>query len=134
MSPTIRIDEEVYKWLQTQAMPFEDTPNSVLRRIADLDKKLPITNKYKGGNDKMDKVDGKTLNELWKVGARHSLYHKDGCWYNNLTDFPGALFDPNGYILFNSEADYLKCPYLKITQETNVPGGISTIPGYVNKR
>jgi len=36
--PTIRIDEEVYAWLQTQARPFEDTPNTVLRRIASLDK------------------------------------------------------------------------------------------------
>jgi hypothetical protein len=35
--PTIRIDEEVYSWLQNQARPFEDTPNTVLRRIAKLD-------------------------------------------------------------------------------------------------
>lgn len=35
--PTIRIDEEVYAWLQNLACPFEDTPNSVLRRIAKLD-------------------------------------------------------------------------------------------------
>lgn len=37
MAPTIRIDEQVYGWLQSQARPFEDTPNSVLRRIAKLD-------------------------------------------------------------------------------------------------
>ena len=35
--PTIRIDEEVYAWLQTQAHPFKDTPNTALRRIAKLD-------------------------------------------------------------------------------------------------
>lgn len=35
--PTIRIDEEVYEWLQKMARPFEDTPNSVLRRVAGLD-------------------------------------------------------------------------------------------------
>jgi hypothetical protein len=35
--PTIRIDNEVYSWLQKQARPFEDTPNTVLRRIANLD-------------------------------------------------------------------------------------------------
>jgi len=35
--PTIRIDDEVYLWLQGQAKPFEDTPNTVLRRIAGLD-------------------------------------------------------------------------------------------------
>lgn len=37
MAPTIRIDDEVYSWLQGQARPFDDTPNSVLRRLARLD-------------------------------------------------------------------------------------------------
>lgn len=40
MAPTIRIDDEVYKWLQSQAVPFEDNPNSVLRRLAGLDRKI----------------------------------------------------------------------------------------------
>lgn len=35
--PTIRIDDEIYDWLQKMARPFEDTPNSVLRRVAGLD-------------------------------------------------------------------------------------------------
>jgi len=35
--PTIRIDDEVYEWLQKMARPFEDTPNTVLRRVAGLD-------------------------------------------------------------------------------------------------
>jgi hypothetical protein len=30
--PTIRVDEDVYVWLQQRAKPFVDTPNSVLRR------------------------------------------------------------------------------------------------------
>ncbi len=36
MAPTIRIDDEVYAWLQQQAKPFEDTPNTVLRRFAGI--------------------------------------------------------------------------------------------------
>jgi hypothetical protein len=32
----IEVDEQVYEWLRSQAVPFEDTPNSVLRRIAGL--------------------------------------------------------------------------------------------------
>lgn len=35
--PTIRIDDEVYAWLQGQARAFEDTPNSVLRKLAKLE-------------------------------------------------------------------------------------------------
>jgi hypothetical protein len=43
MMPTIRIDDEVYDWLQKQATrPFEDTPNSVLRRIAGIEKESQI--------------------------------------------------------------------------------------------
>jgi hypothetical protein len=41
MSPTIRIDDEVYGWLKEQAEPFDDTPNSVLRRVAGLDAQAP---------------------------------------------------------------------------------------------
>lgn len=152
MAPIIRIDKEVYSWLQKQARPFEDTPNSVLRRIAGLTDALvendevqesatnPPLLQLKGKAmykqpevkrvpSRMTK--GEVLNVKWNVGARHALYHKDGHWFNNLQFFPGALFDPNGYILFKSKEDYLKCPYLKIGKETNVIKTISAIPGYV---
>ena len=33
MSPVIRIDDQVYAALKERAEPFEDTPNSVLRRL-----------------------------------------------------------------------------------------------------
>lgn len=42
--PTIRIDDEVYAWLQNLARPFEDTPNSVLRRIAKLNEAPQMEN------------------------------------------------------------------------------------------
>ncbi len=77
---------------------------------------------------------GVKLNEEWGVGARHALFHKDGTWYNNLGKFPGALFEPDGYILFRTEKDYLESPYVKVGKETNIPKGISSIPGYVSKR
>lgn len=35
--PSIRVDDEVWGWLQGQARPLEDTPNSVLRRVAGLE-------------------------------------------------------------------------------------------------
>ncbi len=41
--PTIRIDDDVYAWLQKHAQPFEDTPNSVLRRIAGLNSPVTVT-------------------------------------------------------------------------------------------
>jgi negative regulator of replication initiation len=39
--PTIRVDEGVWAWLKEHARPLEDTPNSVLRRIAGLDAEPP---------------------------------------------------------------------------------------------
>ena len=39
MSPTIRVDDEVYALLQQRAEAFVDTPNTVLRRILDLEPK-----------------------------------------------------------------------------------------------
>jgi len=56
MPPTIRIDEEVYGWLQAQARPFEDTPNSVLRRISGLGapeaKEPQVREVHQGRNEK----------------------------------------------------------------------------------
>ena len=155
MSPTIRIDDEVYSWLQKNARPFEDTPNSVLRRLAGLNdsKRLrefqvsePIKQNPVGAQEpqKLSRKNikhqaplrmtkGVRLNEEWKVGARHALYHRDGFFYENLEYFPGALFDPNGYVLFKSKEDYLNCPYLQIGVKTNVPKRIASMPGYVRK-
>lgn len=76
-------------------------------------------------------LSGKLLNDLWRVGAKHALYREDGKWYHHLTEFPGALFDANGYIVFQTERDYLECPYLQLGQDLNIPSGISSIPGYV---
>jgi len=35
--PTIRIDQDVWTFLQSKAKPFEDSPNDVLRRELGLD-------------------------------------------------------------------------------------------------
>ena len=73
---------------------------------------------------------GKNLNSLWNVRAKHALYYKDGNWYQVLTRFPGALFDPHGYILFRTSEEFEKCPSLNIGTKVNVIGKISEIPGY----
>jgi 5-methylcytosine-specific restriction protein A len=82
----------------------------------------------------MSSREGERLNREWRVNARHALYHKDGTWYHVLTSFPGALFDPHGYILFRTESEFLNCRYLSIGEEVNVHGHISRIPGYVRVR
>jgi hypothetical protein len=77
---------------------------------------------------------GKKLNEEWGVGAQHSLYREDGEWYHRLERFPAALFDAHGYVLFEDEQAYRRCPGLLIGKEKNwlhVPAGISSLSSYV---
>lgn len=79
---------------------------------------------------------GARLNEEWKIGARHVLYRKSGNFYMPLNEFPGALCDENGYILFKTEAEYRSADpaYLQIGVRVSVPNGISKIPGYVRMK
>ena len=76
-------------------------------------------------------MNGATLNRDWNVNARHALFSNTGNWYHRLTRFPGALFDPKGYILFETEEKYLACASLNINQDIWVPHGIASAPGYV---
>lgn len=73
---------------------------------------------------------GRRLNELWNIGASHALYHREGTWFNRLERFPGALCDPNGYVLFVTKAAYENSPNVHVGEQTNVPGGIHTLSGY----
>lgn len=77
----------------------------------------------------------KILAKEWTVSVRHSLYGKNGKWYHHLNDFPAALFDFNGFVIFPTKASYVESPYLKHGVELNVRGaGISEMPGYVRMR
>jgi len=141
MMPTIRVDDEVYAWLQKQARPFEDSPNSVLRRVAGIGGPASNAAAAKKGSKtvslaagKGERLSGRKLNDIWGVGAKHPLYHREGCWYENLDRFPGALFDPNGYVIFATENAYRTSRHLQIAQKTNVPNGIASIPGYVRMK
>ena len=142
MCPTIRIDDEVYRWLQEQAVPFDDTPNSVLRRLAKFDQKQTTVSlepairrgatgrgkDYSGRRSAL--ATGPQLIQKWKIPVRQARFHRDGTWFEQLTRFPAALCDPNGHVVFESEEDYRSCPQLKLGKQVNVTGGISSIPGY----
>ena len=136
MTHVIRIDDDVWNWLKQNARPLEDTPNSVLRRIAGLDNRK-ITRQYIGKKQYMSKKRtnyGRNLKIEWNIPAQHVLYHKDGNYYNHLNKFPGALCDPYGYVIFDTEIDYNNSHYLQHGKQLHVPGGISSLPGYVKKR
>jgi lysyl-tRNA synthetase, class I len=85
---------------------------------------------------KVTGLSGRKLNQEWGVGASHALYSKDGDWYHKLTRFPGAYFDPEGYILFDTRESYESCSGLSIgtTDSVHVPTQIAQLPGYVRRR
>lgn len=153
MTHVIRIDDEVWTWLKQNARPLEDTPNSVLRRIAGLDQPYSelsrdaqansrpprgaghkAVSRIPGLGAKQRTNSGQRLKEEWKIPAQHVLYHKDGNYYNHLLRFPGALCDPRGYVLFKTGQEYHKSPYLQHGQQLHVPNGISSMPGYVRMK
>jgi hypothetical protein len=74
---------------------------------------------------------GENLKRQWGIPAIQVRDHKDGKWFMPLERFPGALCDPNGYVVFQSEREYTSSSYLEIGQRVNVPGGVSKVPGYV---
>jgi hypothetical protein len=80
---------------------------------------------------------GRRVQERWKIPAVQTRYHREGDFYMPLDRFPGALADPNGYILFSTEQQYLNyCRYINfrgspVNPRIGVPAGISSMPGYV---
>lgn len=84
----------------------------------------------------MKKKTGTTLAEFYKIPVKSASYHNNGNWFWNLERFPGAFFDDNGYVLFQTERDYAECVYLSIgPRNTGVRGkdagmSIADIPGY----
>jgi hypothetical protein len=73
---------------------------------------------------------GRALNVKWNIGAQHCLYHQFGKWYMPLKRFPGALCDPNGYVLFNTTQEYQDCTWLRSGVRVEVMGLISQMPEY----
>lgn len=70
----------------------------------------------------------------WQIPAKQVRYHKDGAWFMPLESFPGALCDPNGYLLFASKKEYESSRYLSIGNRINVRPGVSRVPGYIRAR
>lgn len=74
---------------------------------------------------------GRRLLREWKIPARQAFYHRGGRFYMPLSQFPGALCDPHGYVVFISREDYERSPNLSIGPRLNIRHGvISDMSGY----
>jgi hypothetical protein len=145
--PILRVDDEVWKWLQGQGRPFEDTPNSVLRRVAGLDQTTASNHKSAATgtlateakvsrdsspnrNTLSKRVTGEQLNHKYRLGARHALYHKDGTFYERLTSFPGVLCDTKGFVRYEDAQQFQRDSRLNIGEKVNVHQSIASHPRY----
>lgn len=77
---------------------------------------------------------GARLQKLWQIPAKQVRYHKDGVWFMPLEQFPGALCDPDGYVVFATQWEYESSRHLSIGNRVNVKFGVSRVPGYVRAR
>ena len=154
--PVLRVDDEVWEWLKKQARPLEDTPNSVLRRVAAIDPPLgapahdvatalPAHDAAAGSPTDREngvsrpstlavtprlakRLTGEGLNRAFRIGARHALYHKDGTFFERLVRFPGILCDSGGFVRFEDEEQFLGDQRLSIGEKVNVPRALSSHP------
>jgi len=83
---------------------------------------------------------GKRLQREWRIPVKQTHYHYQGTFYMPLTEFPAALADRNGYVIFNTEQELRKRPDAKLRSlgtpnpRLGVKDGISTLSAYVRKR
>ena len=156
MTPVVRVDTEVWEWLKTLARPLEDTPNSVLRRVAGIDPALPPLAREanpahpvrrpvpapRHSREPVEepatapvirqakRVTGEWLNRTFHLEARHALYHKQGTLFERLTQFPGILCDSKGFVRYDTERQFTEDDALQIGDKVNVPRGLSAHPRY----
>ncbi len=73
MSPTIRVDDEVFEALQSRATAFVDTPNDVLRRLLELRNAHP-----ESGRQVRAPVGSATLNRTYRPFILKALHRTGG--------------------------------------------------------
>ena len=54
---------------------------------------------------------GETLILEHGLSCAKGYYSKDGRFYNQISHFPVALFDPNGYVIIYSETELRQAPF-----------------------
>ena len=131
--PTIRIDRDVYEWLQRQAKAFEDTPNSVLRKVAGLETAtVSKPGRSTGGprNKRKRTSSGRQLARQEALDVRKAYYHWEGTFFQSVHEFPVALFDRYGYLVIQTQSEYLRHPKIGGLEKTNIPSGIASFSGY----
>ena len=89
-SRVVRIEEEVWAELQRRAIPFEDNPNSVLRRVLGLKNNELVRDST--GKDEMDSRLMKLVNMVGQSDGRHLKMRQNRSGYFGISSDEGKLF------------------------------------------
>ena len=148
MAPVIRIDEDVRRELERQAIELNlifGTPNQVLRTILGLEEPGAPANYEKekpdNGRELRESpvpytprpVFGRTLRRTHRLESQTKVayYHKDGTFYERPKVYPAVFFDANGYVLFETEEELAATPSSRLGVKLGFAKSISLVPGYV---
>lgn len=72
MAPEVVVDDEVYEYLKSQAEPFVDTPNSVLRRLLGLEQSTAADDGAAQGATSIDSQQSRRMEESPTRPARRA--------------------------------------------------------------
>ena len=74
---------------------------------------------------------GARLSARYELGVASSYAHKEGSWYQVPTQYPAALWDPQGYVEFSTEDELERWASVgeKVNFDKHQP--ISSLPIYV---
>ncbi|MBI4467811.1 MAG: DUF3883 domain-containing protein [Acidobacteria bacterium] len=95
------------------------------------DPNLELSGRKRTHLSSSDSQRAKELATRWGLTVRHALYRKTGNWYHQLKNFPGALLDADGYVIFDSEQAFRTCPQLQVKKQVSAPKGIKAVSSYV---
>lgn len=157
--PTIRIDDDVMRDLQRRALDLGlvfRTPNDVLRSVLGLDEKPAAARSADARSTDRDAAaatrpaagstpirrtrtaSGSVLLRQHQdtgdisVDVKRGLYHMAGRGFAQSSQYPVAYFDPEGYVIINSEQDISDSPKFDVGANVSVRDGIRSLPGYVH--
>src|SRR5438270_3213065 len=83
---------------------------------------------------------GARLQREWSIPARKTRYHKTGDFFMPIEEWPGALADASGFVVFQSEKEMLQNKTIRYRGKgtdhvrLGVAGGIAQLPNYTSKR
>ena len=74
---------------------------------------------------------GKKLRGAWSIPAMRVYFHQDGTFYEVPMQFPAALCDTHGYILFKNIEELKNSKSVSVSAKVNILDGISNLAGYI---